>query len=311
MKKSKYVYGPIPSRRLGQSIGVSPIKEGHCNYSCVYCQLGRTKKMRNEFERYFPHEDILEEFKEYIRDDIAYDVVTIVGDGEPSLYSELGDLIRSLKKLTDRPLAVITNGALLVEESFRRALMNADIVLPSLDATNEEIFKKINRPHGSIKYDEFLEALISFSHEFKGQLWIETMIVEGINDKREFYLELKEILKKINYHRLYINTPVRPPAEDFAQEPSEESIDEAISILGGISINKLSTDSFGSSIDDDYEAVLNIIKRHPMNQFEISSFLEMRKNENIKAFLKKLGEDEKVEVINYKNYIIYRLKKGE
>lgn len=311
MKEFKYVYGPIPSRKLGKSIGVCPIEEGHCNYSCVYCQLGNIKKMKNKVESYFPPEDILKEFKEYIKNDIDYDVVTIVGDGDPSLYADLEELVLGLKEITDRPIALISNGALLVEESFRRALMHVDIVLPSIDATSEEMFKKINRPHGTIKYRDYIEALTSFSKEFKGQLWIETMIVKGINDNKEFYLDLKDILEKIDYDKLYISTPVRPPTEDFVKEPSEEAIDEAIEILGGISINKLSAQSFGSGIEDDYEAIISIIKRHAMNQFEITSFLQDRKNQDPENILKRLDKDENVEVITYKNYVTYRLKKAK
>lgn len=308
MENFKHVFGPVPSRRMGLSIGISPVEEGHCNYSCIYCQLGRTRKMRNEIENYFDINEIIGEFKEYIKSDIDHDVVTIVGEGEPLLYSEIGELIKEVKKLTDKPVAVITNGALLVNEKCRKGLLNADIVLPSLDATNEEIFKKVNRPHGKIKYDEVINALIDFSKEFKGELWIETMIMKDINDNKEFYLDLKEILEKINYHRIYINSPVRPPAEGFVKEPSKESIDEAIHILNGISIDKISSKGFSSEVKDDYEAVLNIIKRHPMNQFEIGAFLDSRENKDKDSFFERLNNDENIEIVNYKNYYTYRLR---
>lgn len=133
---------------------------------------------------------------------------------------------------------------LLSNSLVRDALKNADIVLPSLDASNEDMFKKINRPHGSIHYDDVLKGLEIFSKEYNGQLWIETMIVKDINDNKEFFLELKEVLSKINYHKLYINSPVRPPAETFVEQTSRDIIDEALSILGGISIDKLVSDGF-------------------------------------------------------------------
>ena len=170
MKNFKYVYGPVPSRRMGLSIGISPIAKGHCNYSCIYCQLGRTKSMTNKREEYFNCDEIIEEFKLYLRDDIEFDVVTIVGEGEPTLYSKLGDLIKKLKLLINKPIAIITNGALMSYDSVREDLKNADIVLPSLDACDEKMFKKINRPYGSIKFDERVEGLRTFSKEYNGQL---------------------------------------------------------------------------------------------------------------------------------------------
>ena len=308
MTNFKYIYGPVPSRRMGLSVGISPIAEGHCNYSCIYCQLGRTRNMTNERKRYFDHRDIVEEFKLYLSKDIKFDVATIVGDGEPLLYADLGILIDELKLLTDKPIALITNGSLLFDSKVREDLKNADIILPSLDATDEEMFKKINRPHGSIRFDDVIRGLQIFSNEYKGQLWIETMIVEGINDNREFFLDLKELLGTIKYHKLYINSPVRPPAETYVKQVSKDVIEEAVSILGGISIDKLASEGFYSKVEDDYEAVLSIVRRHPMNQFEIKSFIEQRGKSDIKDFFEKLNNDDKIEMVDYKGYYTYRLR---
>lgn len=304
----KYVFGPVPSRRMGLSLGIGPIKRGHCNYACLYCQLGRTKKMTNQVEEYFNLEDILEEVRGVLEKNIDFQVITIVGDGEPLLYSRIGDLISELKLLTKKPIAVITNGALLASEDIREKLLNADIVLPSLDATNEEMFKKINRPFGKIKYQDVLEGIKIFSNEFMGELWIEIMLVSGINDNEKFLKDIKDILKDINYNKVYINTPVRPPAEDYVKEPDKEFIDLAIDELAAISIDKLSSEGFYSNIEDDYEAVLNIIKRHPMNQFEIENFIINRGNKDTNKFFKRLEADTQVEIVNYKNYNTYRLK---
>ncbi|HZJ76793.1 MAG TPA: radical SAM protein, partial [Oscillospiraceae bacterium] len=304
----KYIYGPVPSRRMGLSVGISPIADGHCNYSCIYCQLGRTRNMTNERKRYFAHKDIIEEFKLYLSKDIKFDVATIVGDGEPLLYIDLGILIDELKSLIDKPVAVITNGSLLYDSAVSKDLKNADIILPSLDATDEKMFKKINRPHGGIKFDDVIRGLQIFSSEYNGQLWIETMIVEGINDNRQFFLDLKELLTTINYHKLYINSPVRPPAEGFVKQVSKDVIEEAVSILGGISIDKLVSEGFYSETEDDYEAVLGIIKRHPMNQFEIRSFVEQRGKSDIEDFFKRLNSDDNIEMVDYKNYHTYRLR---
>lgn len=308
MEDMKYVFGPVPSRRLGSSLGISPIPRKVCNYSCIYCQLGRTDKMTGERKEFFKLEDILNEFKEYEKDLDRVDVITIVGEGEPTLYLKLGDLIKEVKKLTDKPIAVITNGALLHDKKVREELCEADIVLPSIDGYNEETSKKIDRPLGTIKFEEELQGLIDFSNEYKGQLFLEIMLIDGINSDKKSIEIFKEILKKIKYDRVYLNTPVRPPAESYVKTVDRETMEYAVSELNGISIDMLSSGSFFSEIEDNYEAVLSIVRRHPMNQFEIESFINSREIKNVKEIFEKLENDEKINVINYKGIKTYRLK---
>ena len=310
MSEMKYLFGPVPSRRLGRSLGISPIPKKTCNYSCVYCQLGRTNRMTNERKEYFSLEDILFEFDEHYKDESLYDVITIVGEGEPTLYSRLGDLILELKKRTKKPIVVITNGALMSDDKVRAELLNADIVMPSLDGYNELAFKKIDRPYGKIKFNDVYDGLVTFSKQYKGrgELYLEIMLMEGINDDNDSLMEYKKLLEGIEYDRVYINTPVRPPAEGNIRACSHETIQKAVEILGGISIDALSSEGFFSEEEDDYEAVLSIIGRHPMNQFEVVSFLESRQNENPNKVLEKLKKDSKVEEKEYKGYFTYRLK---
>ncbi|KDR95425.1 hypothetical protein SAMN02745945_02131 [Peptoclostridium litorale DSM 5388] len=153
-----------------------------------------------------------------------FDVVTIVGEGKPSLYSRLGDLIVEIQRLVQNPVAVITNGALLCEPDVRDELMNADIVLPTLDAFDSESFKRINRPHTSLVFKDVYKGLVEFSHAYKGELWIEVMIMDGINDDLESLGKIKELLEDVTYSRVYINTPVRPPAESWVRQSSSDSI---------------------------------------------------------------------------------------
>ena len=182
MNDFKYVFGPIPSRRLGRSLGISPLPKKTCNYSCIYCQLGRTDKMTNKRQEFYKTEDIIAEFKQYLKDSDKFDIVTVVGEGEPTLAANLGELVVALKALTDKPVAVITNGALLSDPQVREELCHADMVLPSLDAYNQEISKKIDRPYGTIKFEEEFEGLKKFTHMYEGELWLEIMLVDGIND---------------------------------------------------------------------------------------------------------------------------------
>ncbi|HOB16601.1 MAG TPA: radical SAM protein [Defluviitoga sp.] len=306
----KYIYGPIPSRRLGRSLGISPIPFGTCNLSCVYCQLGRTINMINERREFFPVEEIIKEFKEYSLNGFGdVDFVTIVGEGEPLLYSKIGELISQIREITDKPIAVITNGILLSDKNVWEELMQADVIMPTLDAYDKETFKKINRPHKSISFEEYVNGLIEFSKVYQGKIWLEFMLVKDINDSEESLRKIKEIFDKITYDRIYINVPVRPPAEKWVEMPDKKSIELAEEILGGIAIDHLAKNEFYSAIDDDYEALISIIKRHPMNQYEIKSFLESRNCKNINEIMERLEKEESIEVINYKGLKIYRLKR--
>jgi wyosine [tRNA(Phe)-imidazoG37] synthetase (radical SAM superfamily) len=304
----KYIYGPVPSRRLGISLGVSPIPKKTCNYSCVYCQLGRTDKMTNKRKMFFAVEDIIKEFESILKEEIYFDVITIVGEGEPTLYLGLGELILEMKKRTDKTITVITNGALLYDPSVRKELGYADIVLPTLDAYDESSFKVINRPVGNLSFNQVLEGLKIFSKEYKGLLWLEMMFIKGINDDLESLNKYIKILDEINYDKLYLNTPVRPPAEGYIEAVTSDKMRQIVNILKGISIDLLDSEGFYSNILDHYEAILSIIKRHPMNQYEIRSFLTSRKCSNIDELVSQLKTDSLVEVISYKDYFTFRLK---
>lgn len=307
MSDFRFIYGPVPSRRLGLSLGISPIPKKTCNYSCIYCQLGNTNKLTNKREIFYPVVEIINEVKDYLKSDVTCDILTIVGEGEPTLYKDLGLLINALKELTEKPIAVITNGALLSDADVRKELMAADFVLPSIDAPNEVLFKKINRSFGKIHYDSFLNGLIQFSKEYTGKLYLETMLIKDINDDEATLLKMKKILEKIDYDRLYINAPIRPPAESDVKEPTTAALSNAVKVLGGISIEQLVSDGFYSNEKDDYSAIKSIIKRHPMNQFEIRSFLENRKCQIIEEIMVKLENDLEIEMNTYKSHKNYRI----
>ncbi len=312
MKNYKYIYGPVPSRRMGKSLGISPIPEKTCNYSCVYCQLGRTNHLTNTREEFFPLSEILEELNDYSTKGQEFDVISIVGEGEPTLYSRLGELIQGIKDMLDKPVAVITNGALLYDKNLREELMSADMVLPSVDAYNESIYKKIDRPYGKLHFNEVSAGLIEFSKEYKGQLYLEIMLVDGINSSDEDIQGFKEYLKEINYDKLYINTPVRPPAESNVKAVGHERISHAVKELNGISIDMLASGSFYSDTLDTYDAVLSISSRHPLSHFELISFLSSRglDKKAIDDIINRLKKDSRVECIDYNKIITYRSRKS-
>jgi wyosine [tRNA(Phe)-imidazoG37] synthetase (radical SAM superfamily) len=305
-----YVYGPIPSRRLGKSLGISPIVKKTCNLSCVYCMLGLTDKMTDDFVLPFSVEEIIKELKELLDKVTDFDCITIVGEGEPTLYRDLGKLVRKIKTLTDKPIALITNGTNFTKDSVFQAALEVDIVLPSLDAYDELSFKKINRPHKNLDYQKIIEALVKFSHEYRGSLWVEIMILKGYSDSLKAVESFKKLLSQIKYDKIYLNSPVRPPAIKSIKPTTHEQLETIAKSLGAINIDILAEPKFYSAEADDYLAILSIIRRHPMNQFEINAFLDSRKTEDKEAVFDKLKKNSDLEIINYKSYDTYRFKLG-
>lgn len=264
--------------------------------------------MTNTRQMFFDPAEILKELDQVLARDIKFDVLTIVGEGEPTLYLGLGKLISQIKERSDKALAVISNGALLYNPNVQEELMPADIILPSMDAFDEKSFEKINRPHGNLKFQDIRRGLIDFSKKYTGQLWLEIMFLKNINDSDTAIEKYLHLLREIEYDRLYINTPVRPPAEVDVEMVSQERLKYISEKLGGISIDLLSSDGFHSDIKDTYAAIISIIKRHPMNQFEIESFIDSRNDSDKAQIFNKLNNDKKIEFITYKGYDTYRLK---
>ena len=305
----QHVYGPIPSRRLGKSLGISPIPKKTCNYGCIYCMLDQTDHMINTPQAFYDVDEIFHQLEEVVNQGIDFDVVTLAGEGEPTLYAHLATLFEGIKKITPKPIAVITNGATLDRKEVYDALLMVDIVLPSVNGYNLETFKKINRPHKDISFERITQALVDFSHEFKGQCWLELMLMEGINDSVDDLNAYKEFFKQFHYDRLYINTPVRPPTEQYAKKITHKKMLEAMELLGGIGIEDVYSNGYSSSILDHYQAILNIISSHPMHQYEITHFLKSRDCKDIQAIFDRLNNDPQVNAIHYRGYHNYRLKR--
>ncbi|MCD6289050.1 MAG: radical SAM protein [Anaerolineae bacterium] len=271
------VYGPVPSRRLGQSLGVDPIPFKTCNYNCVYCQLGRTVPMTNERRDFFPPEDILAEVQRALETHAPgeIDYITFVGQGEPLLYAGLGRLIRGIKELTEIPIALITNGSLLFMPTVREEAAAADVVMPTLDAADEETFRRVNRPWPSLHIAEIIEGMVAFREVFQGQLWVEVMLVKGINDSEEVLSGIARALERIRPDQVHLNVPIRPPAEEWVEPPDEEGLIRATAILGEVApIITPAEGSFGLAEDMPLdEAVVEIIRRHPMREEKVKETL--------------------------------------
>lgn len=265
----RYIYGPIPSRRLGRSLGISPIPDKTCNFSCIYCMLGRTDRLTNDREEYFKLNDILAELKDALGHvSPPPDHVSIVGNGEPTLYLRLGELIQGARQLTRVPVAVITNGALLPEPDVRQALAEADIVLTSFNAPTEDLFRRIDRPCPGITFEAMKRGLLDFAHMHRrGQLWVEMMLLEGINDSAETLEQTRWVLQDVEPDRVFVDTPIRPPAEDFARPVTPEALALAEKALGGAQLSGFDFGTFTIPAGTDpLETLAEICKRHPMRE---------------------------------------------
>lgn len=263
-----YVYGPVPSRRLGRSLGVSPIPPKVCSYTCVYCQLGRTTRLQTKRESFFPKEDILAEIVEAGTAASKVDFVTFVGDGEPTLNTDLGWLIQQTKDRLNLPVAVITNGSLLSQQDVRDDLKRADVVIPTLDAGHQKTFRAINRPPRNLDFETMRQGLIDFRREYSGQMWIEVMLVKDLNDSDQELRSIKGTIDRIKPDRVYILTPIRPPAEAWVKPSTPETFLRAQEIIGGaVSIDRLETGQFDlGKIPDARQAILEIGSRHPLRR---------------------------------------------
>ena len=272
-----YVFGPVPSRRLGKSLGIDPIPLKTCNWNCVYCQLGRSRPLTNKRKEYIDPDIILEELGAALEAHAPGEIdwITFVGSGEPTLHSGLGSLIRQVKQVSDIPVAVITNGGLLYLPEVRQDLSSADAVLPSLDAGSAALYKQINRPHPQVPFDKLIAGMVSFRQSYQGNLWVEIMMVRGLNDTESTLREIAAVFEQIDPDEIHINQPIRPPAEPWVQPTDEEGLLRARAILG----DKVHIFTFPEGCFDlgQYEnavdAILAIITRHPMRQIEIEQTL--------------------------------------
>ena len=212
----RYVYGPVPSRRLGRSLGIDLVPFKTCTYDCVYCQLGRTTNKTVDRQEYVPINDVLTELQDKLAGGEAPDYIGLAGSGEPTLNAGIGELIPKIKDLTDIPVAVLTNGSLLWMNEVQDALMAADLVLPSLDAGDEHLFGYVNRPHEDISFQRMIDGIAAFTRRFTKEVWLEVFLLGGVTGIPAEVEKIASITTRIRPARVQLNTVSRPPAEKFA-----------------------------------------------------------------------------------------------
>jgi len=274
-----YVFGPVPSRRLGRSLGVDVVPFKTCTYDCVYCQLGRTTCKTVERKEWVPLEDVLEELRDKLS--TRPDYVTLSGSGEPTLFSRTGELIERIRAMTDVPVGVLTNGSLLWRQEVRRELLGANLVMPSLDAGDEPMFHAVNRPHPDISFDRMLEGLIAFRGEFRGEYWLEVFLLAGHTSVDAEAAKLARCVERIRPDRIQLNTVARPPAETFAAAVSPERMAELAAMFDPP--GEVVADFRGIHGRGEFaagrEEILEMLRRRPCSIEDVADGLGMHRNE--------------------------------
>ena len=303
-------FGPITSRRLGRSLGINNIVSHKiCSYSCVYCQIGDTKKKSKDRQKFYEPEKLVEDVENHLKKldkDHTPDFLTFVANGEPTLDINLGREIKLLKRLS-LPIAVITNSSLIHDEAVQDDLMEADWVSVKVDSIDKAVWNKINRPLAEINFEKILDGLKCFSSNYKGKLHTETMLVEGFNDSTGMLKQNASFIAKLNPQKAYLSIPTRPPAVKEVKPVSEEKLTETWQIYqeAGLTTELLTgfegtdTGFTGNAFDD----ILNITAVHPLREDTITKLLEQ--NKTSLSVINSLVAQELIKSINYKGKTYY------
>lgn len=302
------IYGPVPSRRLGISLGVDIIPYKTCSYNCIYCQLGKTNFQTLKRKSYVDPSSVLKEIKEVLAQNSDIDYITFSGSGEPTLNKDIGKIIEKIKEFTTIPVAVLTNGSLLWNKGVRKDLSLADLVVPSLDCVSERVFQKVNRPAEGLKVKKVLDGLKMFTQEFKGlpgqgKIQLEIMLVKGVNDSEEEIEKISNFIAKLRIDKIQLNTVKRPPCEPSAKPLNFKKLQE---------IKVFFEKEFEVEIISDFKrrtkkayhkdlerAILELLKRRPAKKDEMAISLGVHPNELLK-YLHILEQGKKIKRLKAK-----------
>ncbi len=282
--EKKYLYGPVPSRRLGLSLGVDIVPFKVCTLDCIYCQLGKTSKKTLQRREYVPTKAVLTELSHRLAEGLEADFITISGSGEPTLNSQLGEIVAGIKNLTEIPVAILTNGTLLYSQDVRADCAKADVVLPSLDAGDEPTFRKINRPHADISIEKLISGLSSFRDEFAGRIWLEVFLVEAVNTDAAAIAKISEAIKQIRPDKIHLNTAVRPTAEQTVKRVDSKKLNAIAAQLGQRCevVADFTPQRCAEHIVNKAQDVLSVLKRRPCSLTDVCSGLGISRNEALK-----------------------------
>ena len=309
----KYIFGPVPSRRLGMSLGVDLVPHKVCSLDCVYCECGPTTKLTIDRKEYIPYEKVTKELAHYFKNNPDPDYITFSGSGEPTLNSRLGDVLRFTKEnKANVPVAVLTNGTLLSIQSVRNELMDADVVLPSLDAASENSFRKINRPSSKLSINRYLKGLCDFREEYAGKIWLEVFIIPVYNDSIEDLSLLKEAFIKTQPDIIQLNTIDRPGNVEDLRPASRNELKRIVDFwkldnveIIAAAINRKKIPAYR---EDTETAILETIYRRPCTVSDLAQILGRNKNE-VNKYLDVLEAENKIKSKRQKRGLFYQKNK--
>jgi len=308
----KYLFGPVPSRRLGMSLGIDLVPHKVCSLNCIYCECGSTTKLTIDRKEYVPYDIVTQELEHYFQNNPAPDYITFSGSGEPTLNSRIGDIVQFIKNnLSGIPIAVLTNGTLLYQEQVRKEILGVDVALPSLDAASDLAFRKINRPFHNLNIEQYIQGLVGFRNEFKGQIWLEVFIIPGYNDTSEELDLLKNAIKRIQPDSIQLNTLDRPGAISKIHSSTDEELQNIVKYwqLDNVEIvAKSPARKDVKSYREDFEtAILETIQRRPCTLDDLSKILGLHINE-INKYLDVLESDGKIESVRQDRGVFYKVR---
>ncbi len=307
----RYLYGPVPSRRLGWSLGVDLVPHKVCTYDCIYCQVGRTTEKTIQRKEYVSTEEVLGEVKDFLlRGSTGIDHFSLSGSGEPTLHSRIGSVIKGIKAMSRIPIAVLTNGSLLYLKEVREDLYDADVVLPSLDAVSKDVFGRINRPHREISVERVIEGLVEFRKLYRGQIWLEILFCRGVNDQEDELQEMKAVIDRVRPDRIHINTVVRPPSEPWALPLSAEALERIRAFFGEKAsiISEFDRHPFSQGQIDVKEEILRVLRRRPLSLVDLSKRMAISEKE-LEAHLEPMLGEGSIRVRRFGDSLYYEVSK--
>ena len=310
-RKYRYLFGPVPSRRFGRSLGIDLSRPKTCSLDCVFCQLGRTTKKSVERKEYVPTGDVISELKDWLKTDGQADYITLSGSGEPTLHSHFGEVLKCIRENSKIPALLLTNGTMLYLPEVRKAASHANIVKVSLSGWDDASYAKVNRPHPALRFDMLVKGEKAFRTEYAGKLFLEVFLIKGINAAPEDIRKIAALAKAIAPDRVQLNTAVRPPAEDFAlpltreeMENLSELFDPKAEIIAEFRAKR------GSHFSANQDAILAMLKRRPCTAEQITEVFGMHMNE-VAKYLGKLTSSAQVMTERRDGLIYYTVPSGD
>jgi wyosine [tRNA(Phe)-imidazoG37] synthetase (radical SAM superfamily) len=306
----KFLFGPVPSRRLGRSLGVDVITYKSCSFDCIYCELGSTTNKTVTRQRFVDPDEVLKELHEYLRHSPQIDYVTFSGSGEPTLSTDLGHLIHEIKQYYTYPVAVLTNSSLLGRRDVQEDLRQTDVVIASLDAGTDDVFERINHPHPAVRLQDIINGLIAFREQFRGQLWLEILFCKGVNDSPEQVKALAGIAARIRPHKVQLGTVFRPPTDPSVMPVSTEFLHEIAQQFGPTAevVSAFRPAAVKELSEGARERILSMLQRRPCSVNETAQSLGLSRDE-VGQWIDVLESEGAIERIYFSGDLYYQAKK--